>query len=137
MGSRVQIGPMSYVVLDTEWQTELSGREGTKRPQHRFLIVRLTMTNSGGKNVNLPLFTLIGANETQYSEVSEGIENVNGWLGALRQLSPAQTEQGAIVFDAPQASYKLQLSDGGAIDSEKTALVDLPLDFKNVAPPSN
>lgn len=129
---------MSYVVLDTEWEPELSGRAGTKRPQHRFLLVRLTMTNSGGNKVNLPLFTLVGANGTNYAEVSEGVENVNGWLGVLRELNPAQTEQGTIVFDAPQASYKLQLSDGGAIDSEKIALVELPLDFKRpAAAPAN
>jgi hypothetical protein len=130
MGSRVQVGSMVYTVLDTDWVPELTGKQGTQRPQHRFLIVRITMTNSGGEKLSLPYFTLISPKGEQYSEVSENIEDTPDWLGVLRELAPAQTDTGTVVFDAPLGAYKLQVSDGGPIDRERTVRIDLPLDFK-------
>jgi hypothetical protein len=130
MGSRVQVGPMVYTVLETDWVSELTGKQGTQRPQHRFLVVRLTMTNGGGEKLSLPYFALISPKGDQFTEVSENIEDAPQWLGVLRELAPAQTETGTVVFDVPLGAYKLQVTDGGPIDRERTVRIDLPLDFK-------
>ena len=61
----------------------------------------------------------------EYSEV----ESLPNWLGLLRIIQPAATLQGLIVFDVPVSDYQLRVTDGGDLESEKTALVDIPLSF--------
>jgi hypothetical protein len=127
MGSRVQVGPLTYNVIETQWQPQLSGSQGSKLPKDRFLIVRLSITNGGGQPIGVPPLHLENAKGGSFLETMDGIEDTPQWLGILRNLAPAQTEQGAIVFDVPLGAYKLRLTDGGEIDSEKFAFIDLPL----------
>lgn len=52
---------------------------------------------------------------------------MDGWFGFLRTISPAQTQQGRVVFDVPLSSYKLRLTDGGDPAIEKYAWVNIDL----------
>ena len=54
----------------------------------------------------------------------EGLDN---WFGILRNLSPAQTQQGRLIFDVPLTSYRLRLPDGGDPGTERFAWVEIPL----------
>ena len=125
MGERVQAGRIIYNVLEAEWKAALT--EGGRAPQHRFLFLRVSITNSGGEPVSVPAFELLGANGTNYQEVTENMAGVRNWLGLLRTVAPATTEQGIVVFDAPLAAYKLVLMDGSDVDNERYAHVEIPV----------
>lgn len=128
MGERVQAGKVIYNVLEADWKTALS--EGGRTPQHRFLILRVSMTNSGGEQVSVPAFELQAADGTRYQEVTENLTGVPDWLGLLRTVRPAATQQGVVVFDAPLAAYKLILSDGADLDEERYAHVEIPVQLE-------
>jgi hypothetical protein len=123
MGERVQAGPLIYTVLEAEWKPQL---ENGKTPANRFLFIKVAMTNSSGAQVVAPGFTLKGPGEKVYTEVTEGLEGVQNWLGLFRTVTPAQTEQGYVIFDAPVGAYKMVLSDGGEVGNEKYANVEIP-----------
>ena len=95
-------------------------------PQQRFLLITISATNGGGKDVSVPLLTLENQNGDTFRELDDG-EGVDSWFGFLRTISPAQTQQGRIVFDVPLTSYKLRLTDGGDPATEKYAWVDIDL----------
>jgi hypothetical protein len=125
MGERVQAGKIIYNVLEAEWKAALT--EGGRAPQHRFLFLRVSITNSGGQPVSVPAFELLGTNDTNYQEVTENMAGVRNWLGLLRTVAPATTEEGTVVFDAPLAAYKLVLRDGSEVDNERYAHVEVPV----------
>ena len=128
MGERVQAGKIIYTALESEWKTALT--EGGRAPQHRFLFLRVSMTNSGGEPVNVPALELEGANGTRYQEVTENLQGVQNWLGLMRTVGPATTEQGVIVFDVPLAAYKLIVVDGSEVDNERYAHVEIPVQLE-------
>ena len=125
MGERVQAGKIIYNVLEAEWKTALT--EGGRAPQNRYLFLRVSMTNSGGEPVNVPAFELVADNGTRYQEVTENMDGVRNWLGLLRTVRPATTEQGVVVFDAPLGAHHLVLVDGSEVDSERYAHVEIPV----------
>jgi hypothetical protein len=127
MGERVQLGPLTYNVLETEWKNQLSEGAAGKVPANRYLLVKMSITNGGGGNVAVPLLTVEDASGHAYSEVTEGTDAVQDWLGLLRNLAPAQNDNGVAIFDVPMGGYKLRISDGGEIGNEKTALIDIPV----------
>ncbi len=127
MGERVPAGPLIYSVLDTEWRTQLGEGTEARLPKNRFLILQLTVTNSGGKEITLPPTTLEDATGKTYPEEPQGT-GVTNWLGILRKLAPAQTDQGRIIFDAPPGAYRLRVTDDNPeLGKEKFALIDIPL----------
>lgn len=129
MGEKVQVGPLIYNVLETEWKTQLEG--SSQLPRNRILLVKLAITNSSGPGaIAVPLFTVESANGQSFPELSEGLNNLPGWLGLLRNLRPSETEQGNIVFDVPFGAYTLQVSDGGEIGQEKTAAIEIPVQIQ-------
>lgn len=128
MGERVEAGSLVYTVVDAQWPHELA--EGAKAPQHRYLRIRVSVTNSGGNAMEIPPFELEDAEGTRIQEVTDGLGSLEGRLGMLRSVQPAQTEQGLIVFDAPMQAYKLVLSDGGDLEKERHALVDIPVNLE-------
>lgn len=129
MGEKVLLGPLTYTVIQASWKNQLGEGFNIRTPQHRFLLVNISVTNGGGKEVALPLFKLEDDHGTLITE-SDNTQDVPNSLGILRSVTPAQTLQGALLFDVPLASYKLQLTDGGEPGSEKFASVkiDLQLD---------
>jgi hypothetical protein len=125
MGTAVTVGPLSYTILDQRWHDSLPGGSGARMPNHRFLTLSLSVTNTGSEDAGIPLLSLIGSDGKEYQELSEG-EGVTGWMGYIRLVDPAQTEHGRIVFDVPPGAYQLRVSSGGEPESEVTALVNIP-----------
>jgi hypothetical protein len=125
MGDRITAGPVSYNVIQTVWRTQLGDIFKTRVPENRFLMITLSATNGGGREVSIPLLTLEGDNK-EYRELENG-DGVNNWFGLIRTISPAETRQGNLVFDVPLTSYRLRLTDGGEPGTEKFVWVDIPL----------
>jgi hypothetical protein len=130
MGQGVQVGPLTYNVLETSWKSQLGGGPSAKIPKNRFLLVKLTITNGASQTSSIPEMSLLTAGGQSYQEVTEGVESLPKWLGVLRNLAPVQTEEGIVVFDVPLGAYKLQVRDGGEIGSEKKALIEIPLQLE-------
>jgi hypothetical protein len=126
MGERITAGPMVYNVVQTAWRTELGDILKVRVPSNRFLLITLSATNGGGNPVTVPFFTLEGSNRAEYHELENG-DGVENWFGLLRDIGPAQTKQGNIVFDAPLSSFRLRLTDGGDPGTEKYVWVEIPL----------
>ena len=49
MGERVQVGPLVYQVLESDWRSELGS--GGRTPKDRYLFVKVSITNSSGSPV--------------------------------------------------------------------------------------
>jgi hypothetical protein len=64
------------------------------------------------------------------------IEGVEEWLGVLRNISPAETIQGRIVFEFTPKNYLLRVTDAGEPDRERFAVVYIPLRLDQKAPVS-
>jgi hypothetical protein len=126
MGEKITLGPLTYNIVQDAWKTQLGEGFKIRTPQQRFLLVSITATNGGGKQVALPLLTIENSQGQSFSE-SENAEGVPNPIGILRTVDPAQTLQGTLLFDVALASYKLRLTDGGEPGSEKTAYVEIPL----------
>jgi hypothetical protein len=119
MGERVQVGRLN----------ELPGDASPRVPQHKFLTIRATVTNSGSREVNMPLLNLVDDGNNQILEIDDG-KGVEEWFGLYRSIKPADTLPGRFVFDVKPGNYKLLLSDGGDLEKEATALVAIPLRLK-------
>jgi len=126
MGERVQVGPLIYTILETDWLNELPGEASPRIPQHKFLTIRATVTNSGSREINMPLLHLVDDANNQVLEIDDG-KGVEEWFGIYRVIKPADTLPGRLVFDVKPGNYKLLLSDGGDLEKEITALVSIPL----------
>jgi hypothetical protein len=129
MGDNISVGPISYNVFESDWRPELRGSAGRRSPKNRFLILRVTVTNGGGKEFNLPLFHLEGADGKTYLEEDSG-EGVTNWLGLIRILKISETVDGRIVFDVPPGSYKLQVLDNNDLETQQMKLVDIPFNVE-------
>jgi len=137
MGELTTVGPVIYNVLETEWRNQLGDSIQGAVPQNKFLLVRLTVTrltvtNSGNQEVAIPLLHLEDEQGNNYIELSE-VKGVSNWLGLLRIVQPAATLQGVIVFDVPAGDYRLRVTDGGDLEEEKTALIEIPLTLSGPA----
>ena len=130
MGQGVQLGTLTYNVMETSWKSQLGGGPAARIPKNRFLLVKLTITNGGGQTSAIPEMALLNAAGHSFLEMTEGVESVPKWLGVLRNLAPVRTDEGIVVFDVPLGAYKLQVSDGGEIGSEKKALIEIPLQLE-------
>ena len=130
MGERATVGKLIYNVTEAQWKTNLGEGSTARVPDHRFLIVRLTVTNSGTEQIGMPLLKLYDATGTEYIERDNG-DGVEGWMGFLRTLNGVETREGALLFDVAPASYKLQVTDGGDTENEVVAYVDIPLQLES------
>ncbi len=128
MGEKVQVGPMIYNVLESEWKPALT--EGGRAPQHRFLFLKVSITNSGGSTVSAPAFELVAPSGERHQEVTQQMDGVERWLGLIRSIEPSGTEEGYVIFDAPIAAYKLVISDGADLTSDRYAQVNIPVQLE-------
>jgi hypothetical protein len=127
LGDRIYIGHIVYQVFETQWKPALGDGPDARVPQNRFFILRFSATNSGGSNEIVPNMSLEDQNGNSYPELKDGTK-VPLWVGYLRQVAPADSVQGSVVFDVAPRSYKLRLWDEDHINS---ALIDLPLQFED------
>lgn len=130
MGERVTLGHLIYTVFETQWLTHLGEQPNMRVPQNRYLLLRVSITNSGSGEIIAPAITLVDDAGQTYSEVPNG-EGVPQWIGLLRQIKPAESAQGNLIFDVPPKHYKLSVTDE---TEQKTALVDIPLSFTGETP---
>jgi Domain of unknown function (DUF4352) len=126
MGQQMQVGPLIYNVLETKWVSQLGDMLRQRVPKQRFLLVRISVTNSGGQEVSLPFLSLEDAKGQSYPEEQSG-EGVDGWMGFLRTIQPAQTENGWLVFDVAPGSYNLRVSGETSSGDEQSVLIHIPL----------
>lgn len=126
MGENVPVGSLIYHVIETEWKSQLGEFPNVRTPDRSFLMVRLSITNSGGQEQVVPQLTLENSAGTSYPESNDGTL-VPGWLGMLRTIKPAATEEGRILFDVPTNSYRLRIPEGTDMEDERFAFIKLPL----------
>jgi hypothetical protein len=138
IGTTVTVSPLKYTVFETRWSEGLTTDEGPRSPKHRFLMVHVAVENTGANEVSIPQFRLVGAKGEVIEEESSGA-GVRDWLGFLRTVQPGSTERGVVLFDAPQAGYKLRVAAGDDPEREQTALIDMPLqlDMGPLSPPAS
>lgn len=125
MGDPAVAGKLTFTVLETKWQSQLESSLAPRMPERNFLLIRLTVTNGGGTEATIPFLKLENSSGDQFPEIENGT-GVDGWLGMLRRLRPAETEEGWILFDVPTNSYRLRVTDGN-LDSERVTYVSIPL----------
>src|SRR5713226_8485676 len=66
MGDRITAGPVVYNVIQTVWRTQLGDIFKSRVPENRFLMITLSATNGGGREISVPLLTLEGDNGKEY-----------------------------------------------------------------------
>jgi hypothetical protein len=132
-GEQAQIGQLVFTVLDAEWKPQIDDSTTPKYPAHRFLVVRLTVTNSGATEATIPHLAIQDAKGKTYPEVADA-GGVPEWLGVLRHIRPVETQQGRIVFDVPMGAYQLRVTDDFERSEEKYALVEIPLRLETETP---
>ncbi len=125
MGERVRVGPLIYTVQGTEWHDQLGDGPDLRMPQHRFLLVRVSITNSGIRETGIPPMSLLGPGGEQHPELSDG-KQVPEWLGFLRSVKPAETEHGRVLFDVPSGTYRLRVSAEAETEEAPYALIEIP-----------
>lgn len=129
IGEKVQVGPLVYEIYQSNWRNELGS--GGRTPKNRYLFIKVSVTNSSNEPVAVHGFSVRGAGaDDVYSEVTEDMDKVDNWFGLLRNVGPSQTEQGWVVFDVPLAAYKFIATEGGQVDEEKYAHIDIPVSLE-------
>jgi hypothetical protein len=125
-GEKAAVEHLTYVVIDTQILPHLGDDPANPRvPQNRFLVVQVSISNSGNATLPIPAMTLVDDGGQTYNELPDG-SGVPRWLGMVRKVEPGQTEQGNILFDAPAKHYKLKLTDE---TDPADVMVDIPLSF--------
>ena len=129
IGEKVQVGKLSYQVIDASWQPEVAGLK--QPPKNRVLQIHVTVTNTGAEEIAVPMLRLHDAAGNEVSEIME-VEGNTRWLGMIRRMQPALTEDGMIYFDVPVGTYKLEVVDNSMADNEQIAFIEIPA---SLAPP--
>jgi hypothetical protein len=125
-GEKATVDKLTYAVIDTQIYPRLGDDPNNPRvPQHRFYEVQLAISSGNNSDTPIPGMSLIDDSGKVYTELADGT-GLHNWLGVVRHVSPAQTERGLVLFDAPAAHYKLKLTDD--LDAEDV-YIDLPLNF--------
>ena len=129
IGQKVQVGKLFYQVIEAQWMTEVQGAK--QPPKNRILHLHLNVTNAGALEASLPFLRLIDGAGNEITELSD-LEGNPRWLGMLRRMQPALTEDGFVYFDVPVGAYKLEVVDNTIADDEKVAYIEIPA---SLAPP--
>jgi hypothetical protein len=130
MGEKVAVGPFLYTVFETQWLTHLGTPPDEKVPQNRFFLVRLNIVNSSAADVMAPAMSVEDDKGTTYPEITTDL-GAPQWIGLLRQVHPADSLAGNLIFDCPPGHYKLRVFDD---NGEKSSLIDIPLAFTSETP---
>ena len=130
MGDRVELGRLIYTVSEAQWRTHLGDQPSTRVPNSRFLLVQVSVTNNAGNTASVPGFQLVDDAGRTHEEITDGAD-VPNWIGIVRDVKPAETLQGAVLFDVNPAQYKLRVTDES---EERAGLVNIPLQFQSETP---
>ena len=129
MGERVEVGGLIYTVLESDWRSQLGEGASAQVPKHRFLLIKLTVTNTGGQQRDIPLLHIENTKKEQFMELAE-VKDLSGWMGMIRLMAPSGIEEGWIVFDAPPGNYNLRVVSREGED-EVARYVEVPLTLKD------
>ena len=89
-----QRAPLIYNIVDTQFAPLLGDDPKDQRiPQNRFVIVQVSVTNTGNADANIPGMTLVADSGQTYPELADG-KGVAQWLGIIRKVGPVQTDAG-------------------------------------------
>lgn len=135
MGELVIVGPLRYTIFDAEWKTQIGEGADARVPKNRFLVVHLSVTNSGGSLLDVPALQLERPDGFSATELSDP-NGVSDWLGIIRKLKPADTLQGKVIFDVPLSAYRLRVSSTTDGIEEKSAIVDIPIQVTPATDPA-
>ncbi len=130
MGDRIELGHLIYTVLETRWLPQIGEGPTARVPQSRFLLIRMSVGNTGSGELLLPNLSIEDDHGNSYPELSDG-EGVPQFVGLLQPITTAQPLAGNILFDAPPQHYRLRIWDQ---ENQHTALVDIPLSFRSETP---
>ena len=130
MGEKVTVGHLIYTAFETQWLTQLGQDASARIPQNRFFVVHMTVTNSGGAQATVPNFSLEDDQGGTYPELTNGEQVVN-WMGSLKLVAPADSIQGAILFDVMPRHYRLRVFDE---NNQHSSLIDIPLSLSPDSP---
>lgn len=133
IGDAAAAGPLTYTVTEARWVSQLEGFPTPRLPERNFLLIHVTVTNSGGSDVSVPFFKLENSTGDVYEESNNGI-GVDRWFGVIRRLGPAQSQDAWVLFDVPTNSYKLRVTDG-KYENEHVAYISIPLSMQTDTPP--
>ncbi len=133
MGERAGVGNLTYNILEATFFSQLGDIGQSKIPQKRFLVIRMSITNGGAKEAELPLFRVVDSAGIETPELQDA-DFLKGWFGLIRRIGPTQTEEGRILFDVSPKNYKLEFTDGGEVGKEQLAFIDIPIDFDTSEP---
>ncbi|MFN0169391.1 MAG: DUF4352 domain-containing protein [Bryobacteraceae bacterium] len=126
IGEKVDLPPFIYSVIDTQWMTHIGEGVAQRVPAGRFLVVRLSITNTSSEENSVPALTLVDASDNSYPEVMD-VGSLEAWVGLARAVKAADTLEGVFVFDVSPGTYRLRLQDSPA--ETRLAVVELPLKF--------
>jgi hypothetical protein len=130
MGERIALGNLAYTVVERQWLPQVGAGVDARVPQNRFFLVRVSAVNKSGNATIIPAVSLVDDAGETFPEVQNG-DGIPDFIGSLREVAPAATTQGNLVFDVAPKHYKLKLSDE---DGKSVALVDIPLSFEADTP---
>src|SRR6516162_4937113 len=94
-GEKVQVGRLTYSVIDVQIQPTLQSPDGAgdpRVPQNRFYTVQISVSNGGNEDTPIPGLALVNDAGHAYNELPDG-SNVPRWLGMVRRVAPGQTEE--------------------------------------------
>lgn len=128
MGDPAVAGALTFNVVESRWQSQLDSFPTPRMPQRNFLLLKITVTNSGSEEKSIPFLKVENSAGDSFSELENG-SGLDGWLGVFRRVGPAQTEEGWILFDVPTNSYRLRISDG-SVENEQVAYISIPLNMQ-------
>jgi hypothetical protein len=132
MGEKVHVGPLVYGAYEAEWLTQLGQSPQQRIPKHRFLILKVSLSNAGETPVTVPGLVLENSQGESYPELTEG-EGVRDWLPILRRLGPSEMREGQVLFDAPPGAYNLVVREETDFDKdpahERVAKIEIPLNL--------
>jgi len=130
MGERVQLGQLIYTVFETQWMTHFGEGLNQRVPQNRYFLVRMSITNAGSVDTMVPAMSVVDDSGQIHAELSNG-DGVPQWIGYLRNVKPAESAQGNILFDAAPKHYKLRITDE---TEQEVRMIDIPLSFATETP---
>ena len=130
LGEKAELGHIIYTVYETQWVPQFGDGPAARIPQHRFFLVRMAAVNGSGADLIVPNVTIEDDRGNSYPELKDG-DGVPQWIGYLRQVKPAESAQGNLLFDAPPGHYKLRVTDE---NEENSAYFDIPLSFGSEVP---
>jgi hypothetical protein len=126
VGDKATVGTLVYNLTDAETTQQLGDDPATARAaKERFFVLKVSISNSGNDEESIPAMTLVDESGQTVNEAADGT-GLSNWLGVVRKVGAAQTEQGYVLFDAPIKHYRLRLND---VLDEKEIAIDVPLTF--------